>query len=747
MNKFPSKIYYTELLKSLMDEHFAYNSPLRCLINSDKFLNQILELYKKFYYLVVSNEKFSEILNNTDIENEDKFRLEEIFKVYFKYLGYLQKNEIELSPPNFNKGEKIENLTDFADNLIKKTENFTCIEYEDNQNEIIEISNKIKELNSTGTEYNKIGILIQDENISKNFVEKLNFLEIPTNKILYDEKIINFRIKFEELLNLFEITEAQNEQNIYALQDENALLIIENLNYAPKTIEEFFNLYKSENYLEILKKLEELEDIKNEELITKIKHYINFSKMVLYKKPSKDVLLKITDEILYKKNSDNKNCIKIFSNPYIEEKFDFLFVPSLVENVFQEGEKIQFITAETNEKISSKIKNLYPEFDFIVEENKVLNFEKIKQIFNLSEKNINFSAFSFTQTTKIVTSQVFELFKYVGKNNYISSSVKKENIENFNFEITEKKEKTPYLQNEKLVLSASGINNFLSCPLKFYFANILNLKQEFSNEASYGSIVHAILEYFNKNALQNYTHNEMLEISSKLFSVKEGKNTECFKNEICNLILQTDSLTLYQMEENFKNALINLQESGFFQDIPDSTESEKSFEFEIPEIPNVTFKGRIDLISKHNDKYSIVDFKTGKDKKNPQSYYISENGINYIKVSRSKEASYDKSLEKEYDWQLPLYFLAIEYTPEFKEYKDKMNEIYLHFIRPTQNGGVKKDGVSYAQYLFQKDKIIKNLKKTVVDEIRNTKNFEPQPEEFKCLYCPYSEICEKKEIE
>ena len=75
MNKFPSKIYYIELLKSLMDEHFAYNSSLRCLINSNKFLNQILDLYKKFYYLVVSQDKLSEILNNTNVDNEDKISI------------------------------------------------------------------------------------------------------------------------------------------------------------------------------------------------------------------------------------------------------------------------------------------------------------------------------------------------------------------------------------------------------------------------------------------------------------------------------------------------------------------------------------------------------------------------------------------------------------------------------------------------------------------------------------------------
>ena len=46
MNKFPSKIYYTELLKSLMDEHCAYDSSLRCLINSNKFLNQSIILSK-----------------------------------------------------------------------------------------------------------------------------------------------------------------------------------------------------------------------------------------------------------------------------------------------------------------------------------------------------------------------------------------------------------------------------------------------------------------------------------------------------------------------------------------------------------------------------------------------------------------------------------------------------------------------------------------------------------------------------
>ena len=239
----------------------------------------------------------------------------------------------------------------------------------------------------------------------------------------------------------------------------------------------------------------------------------------------------------------------------------------------------------------------------------------------------------------------------------------------------------------------------------------------------------------------------MLEISRKLFSIKQGENKENFKDDICELISQTDNLTLYQMEENFKNALENLKETDFFECPLDSAESEKSFNFEIPEIPNVLFKGRIDLISKHNDKYSIVDFKTGKDKKKPQEYYVSENGINYIKTLRNKEIGYDESLEKEYEWQLPIYFLATEYAPELQEYKGKIDEFYLHFIRPTNAGGVKKDGVAHEQYLLVKNKLIENLKRTVIDKIRKTKTFEPQPEEFKCSYCPYNEICEKKETE
>ena len=747
MNKFPSKIYYTELIKSLMDEYCAYNSPLRCLINSNKFLNQILDLYKKFYFLIVSYDKLSEILKTADLDYDDKLRLEEIFKVYFKYLTYLQKHEIELPTLNFNKNEKIENLVDYAKNLVQKTDFFSCTEFDDNQNEIAEIANKIKKINSEGIEFGKIGILIQDENISKEFIEKFNFVGIPTNKILYDEKTINFRIKLEELLNFFEITEAKNEQNIYTLQDENALLIFENLNYKPEIIENFFELYKSENYLEIIKKLEELEEIKNEELINKTKHFINFSKTVLYKKPDKEALLKIIDEILYNKKNNNQNCVKIITNPYIEERFDFLFVPSLVENVFQEGEKVQFITPDANKIVSQKIQKLYPEFNLIIEENKVLNFEKIKQIFNLSETNINFSTFSYSQTTKIIASQVFELFKYVSKNNYVLSNTKEENIEKIELDVSEEKESMPYLKDETLVLSASGIRNFLSCPLKYYFASILALKQKSSNEANYGNIVHFIFEYFNKHSLENYTYNEMLEISHKLFSIKQGENKESFKEDIYELISQTDNLTLYQMEENFKNALENLKEAGFFEHPLDSAESEKSFNFEIPEIPNVLFKGRIDLIAEHNGKYSIIDFKTGKDKKKPQEYYISENGINYIKTLRNKEVGYDEALEKEYEWQLPIYFLATEYAQELQEYKGKIDEFYLHFIRPTNAGGVKKDGAAYEQYLLVKNKLIENLKRTVVDKIRNTKIFEPQPEEFKCSYCPYNEICEKKETE
>ena len=63
--------------------------------------------------------------------------------------------------------------------------------------------------------------------------------------------------------------------------------------------------------------------------------------------------------------------------------------------------------------------------------------------------------------------------------------------------------------------------------------------------------------YINKHFLDNYSSDEMLKISRELFEVKENGKTDKFLDYIQDLILQTDNLTLYQMEENFKNAISN----------------------------------------------------------------------------------------------------------------------------------------------------------------------------------------------
>ena len=91
--------------------------------------------------------------------------------------------------------------------------------------------------------------------------DKLKTKILPNGEITYDYRDIKEHTSLktlginganpldeaEQLLNLFEITEAQNEQNIYTLQDENAFLIIENLNYKPEDIEERLEYRESMN--------------------------------------------------------------------------------------------------------------------------------------------------------------------------------------------------------------------------------------------------------------------------------------------------------------------------------------------------------------------------------------------------------------------------------------------------------------------------------------------------------------------
>ena len=119
--------------------------------------------------------------------------------------------------------------------------------------------------------------------------------------------------------------------------------------------------------------------------------------------------------------------------------------------------------------------------------------------------------------------------------------------------------------------------------------------------------------------------------------------------------------------------------------------------------------------------------------------------MNFL-TKTGKEAANVEALKNSYLYQIPIYYFACQNAKELEEYKDKISKLGLQYIRPkAKDGGSKEDMVPAWQIATYEEKIIQNLKETVIDKIRTATNFEPNLNFTTCYNCSFNSICEKGE--
>ena len=258
-----------------------------------------------------------------------------------------------------------------------------------------------------------------------------------------------------------------------------------------------------------------------------------------------------------------------------------------------------------------------------------------------------------------------------------------------------------------------------------------------------------MFEVLNRKFLEvnKFTKKIALELGDILFDAINNPDRALlagFRQTDIDLVNATNELSLAEMKNNFIDAIDDFSLSGGFDNPPRSAICEKSFSFEIPEIPNVIFDGRIDAILEDKDgKYYVIDYKTGHDKINNLDYAISDNGVNFL-LKTGKEPANKENLQKVYDYQIPLYYLACQNSKNLLQFKDKIFELGLVYIRPkSKDSGCNEDMIAASRLETYKAKIIQNLKETVVDKIRNTVEFKPN-KGFGCDDCAYKFLCDSE---
>lgn len=161
-------------------------------------------------------------------------------------------------------------------------------------------------------------------------------------------------------------------------------------------------------------------------------------------------------------------------------------------------------------------------------------------------------------------------------------------------ELIEKNMLTQRLENYKM--SVTHLNNYLECPLKFYYQNFIQIPQAKNGSMAFGSAVHDALEMLFK---------QMLENDNTFPSVEEF--VEIGKRQMYK---QQDSFTKKEYQQ--KIDYIEKFYAEYYQKYSNEWVKEVKLEEKIEAVyQNINLTGKLDKIEFDQHQISIIDYKTG----------------------------------------------------------------------------------------------------------------------------------------
>lgn len=312
-----------------------------------------------------------------------------------------------------------------------------------------------------------------------------------------------------------------------------------------------------------------------------------------------------------------------------------------------------------------------------------------------------------------------------------------------------------YLDN-KLILSYSSIDNFYKCKFKFYLNNILKITPfEETFAIKIGNIFHHILEKCNREDF-NYEQAFTEELSNMEFNPMERVFLKKLKSDlkfIIDVIQKQNRFSKLTNEEHEKRIYVN----------KDKTIS-------------ITFMGVIDKVKyteqDGNIYLAIIDYKTGNpitnltktlyglDMQLPIYLYLLQNsnqfknaevvGI-YLQKILNNELAYNpkKDYWKQKEEQLKLEGYSID-NPELISLFDTtyQDSEIIKGMKTSKNGFYAYTKIITKKQMENLYRLVEKNIDTAIDDILKA-DFKINPKKFDmentCKFCPYSDICYKKE--
>ena len=732
--------------------------------------------------IYITNDKINILNNITPFTNYKIYTLEELYQIYpYKYddkaIDYLiSKHNILLNNAKLflslinkysidnldnSKSHFLQNIRDelINNNLLTKNKLLYTLFKRSNiyitYDKELSLDNYLKDFNInyiTSTPKYKLETIHEALNIEEEITiigEKIIELykqNIPLNKIYILNNYDN-SIQLERILTLLNIP--YNINHHYKISSTYlGSIILKNLNMPINDIKNFLdNNHTSDNddtyktIIDIINKYYYLDNyqqfIKDALTNTDIKEpiYTNAINIIKTLKPLKD------DEYLFISNL-TKDFPRLSNNTDYFNDLDALIINKTPSNI-----KNNIIINSFNNLLKS-IKNLYisyPLYDNNGNENKPydnkLEIKKISPSLNVSNLY-----------NKLLLARELDIYN---KYNTISNRLKYlEKIYDIPYKTYDNNFKKTNITISNLSLSYTTLNEYLTCPFKYYLKNILKLNSKKDDYKQFiGTLYHEILSNINDDTYDiNKEYDNV--VNSRIWSSKELFFIKKLKANL------QDVIQILEQESHHQklNKLITEKEIRL---------KENDYEF----------VGKIDKIKYlKEDDYSIieiVDYKTGK----------SDFKMSYINLG--------------FDLQLPIYLYLIKKSSIFEN--PIIGGIYLQSIIPERikyndkedykmqrrkmmllNGFTleNKDILPLIDDTYENSSIIKSLKvkndgsfykssKTIdnkkIDEIYNlvekyinetvnnikNNNFEitckiiDNKDDISCKYCPYKNICFK----
>ena len=262
--------------------------------------------------------------------------------------------------------------------------------------------------------------------------------------------------------------------------------------------------------------------------------------------------------------------------------------------------------------------------------------------------------------------------------------------------------------------SASSIDLYIECELKFYYRYILGIYEKTDIDESidylgYGRIVHKAFELIFKN------------LKGKEISVSNFKSIEepgVIADKAVSEYIDKNSYEHYfikkQISKRINDLLNYLIDSKKEYGIVSAEESDSDY-FELSG-DRIEVTAKADLIIEKDGNALIIDFKTSTDPKRYLPSFKAIDGGNYKKINSI---------------QLPLYIKVFSKRKNFSSVNASIITVGSKNIE---------EKLCYDEGEFPRQKEIEKIILGIIKEIINKKTFDP-PEKLNCADCEFYNIC------